>query len=66
MDTSMMVTPNIASMAMVMADNKTQTDIGVAMLSKSLDTMQDNGAAMTKMMEQSVTPYLGSNFDMSV
>lgn len=66
MDTSMMVTPDIASMSMTMAANKATSDIGVAVLSKALDNFQDNGAAMTKMMEQSVTPYLGSNFDMSV
>ncbi len=66
MDLSMMVTPDIASMSMTMAANKSAQDIGVAMLDKSLDNFRENGAEMVKMMEQSVTPYLGSNFDMSV
>ena len=66
MDVSMMVTPNITSMSMAMAANKTAQDIGVAVLDKALENYQDNGADMVKMMEQSVTPHIGGNFDMSV
>ena len=66
MDVSMMVTPNIASMSMAMAANKTAQDIGVAVLDKALENFQDNGSDMMKMMEQSVSPHLGSNFDMSI
>jgi hypothetical protein len=66
MDISMMVTPDIASMSMAKAASNASSEIGVAVLSKAMDTFRENGAAMTKMMEQSVTPYLGSNFDMSV
>ena len=66
MDVSMMVTPDITSMSMAMAANKTASDISVAMLDKAMDTFRENGAAMTKMLEQSVTPHIGSNFDMSV
>jgi len=65
MDTSM-VTPDIASMSMIMAQNKIQTGIGTAVLAKSLHNYEDNGAALTKMMELSVDPTLGANFDMSV
>jgi len=61
-----MATPNIASLSMISAQNKTQSDIGTAMLAKSLDTFQANGAALTKMMELSVNPSVGGNFDMSV
>lgn len=61
-----MATPNVALMATTMAASKTQNDVGVAMLAKSLDTYQANGAALTKMMEQSVNPAIGGNFDMSV
>ena len=66
MDVSMMVTPDIASMSMAMAVNKTAQDIGVAMLDKTLDNFRDNGADMVKMMERSVMPNIGGNFDMSV
>ena len=40
--------------------------IGTALLSKQLDMQEDLGAGMVKMMEHSVNPALGSNFDMSV
>ncbi len=66
MDTNMMVTPNIQGMANVMSATKMQNDIGTAVLSKALDTFQDNGDEMVKMMEQSVNPNLGANFDMKV
>lgn len=66
MDMSMMVTPDIASMSMASATSKFQSDVSVAMLSKNLDTMQSSGAALTKMMELSVNPAVGGNFDMSV
>ena len=66
MDMSMMVTPDIASMATIAAHNKTQSDVGTAVLAKALDTMQSNGAQLTKMMELSVNPYVGGNFDFSV
>ena len=42
------------------------TEIGTAMLGKSLDLMQTMGDSMTKMMEQSVNPGVGGNIDMSV
>lgn len=41
-------------------------DVSVLMLRKSLDTLETNGAELTKMMEASVTPNLGQNFDVSV
>lgn len=43
-----------------------QEDIGVAMLGKSLDMTQTLGASMVQMMENSATPYLGSNIDLYI
>lgn len=40
--------------------------IQVAMLSKSMDTFEESGADMVKMMESSVSPHLGQNIDISV
>jgi len=40
--------------------------IEVAMLSKAMDTFEDTGADMVRMMESSVTPYLGQNIDVSL
>ena len=39
--------------------------VGVAMLSKELDTQRKAGSEMVKMMEQSVNPAIGSNIDVS-
>ncbi len=39
------------------------TDVQVAMLSKSLDTLENMGDGLTKMMESSVYPYLGQSID---
>ena len=36
------------------------------MLGKSLDMTQALGAGMVQMMENSVTPYLGSNIDLYI
>ena len=41
-------------------------DIGVAVMAKSLDTAEQAGQGMIKMMEQSVNPNLGLNIDMRV
>lgn len=62
---------NIPELSMAMAKNQVMTDFGVAMLSKSLDLSSQIGDSLTAMMErsvmeQSVTPHLGANFDMSV
>ena len=46
---------------------QTLNQVGVAMLSKSLDSMETMGNSMVNMMkssmELSVNPYVGSNFD---
>jgi hypothetical protein len=36
------------------------------MLSKTLDLQEAQGSQLTKMMEMSVNPAVGGNFDMSV
>ena len=40
--------------------------VGIKMLDNSLDSSEALSAGMIKMMEQSVNPNIGSNFDMSV
>lgn len=41
-------------------------DVGIAVLSKNLDVIEDLGQSMIKMMEQSVSPHLGQNIDLRV
>lgn len=40
--------------------------LGVAVLNKSLDTFEQSGAGIIQMMEQSVNPAVGKNFDMKI
>ena len=54
---------DIASLSTAMSTQNILNDVSVAMLSKSLDTDEDMGDGMVKIMESSVTPYLGQNID---
>ncbi len=57
---------DIAALSIAMNQIDLSNDVGVAMLSKSLDMMEVQGEGMTKMMEASVYPNLGQNIDYSV
>jgi hypothetical protein len=62
---------DIAGVSTQLSANRMNNDIGVAMLSKSLDQNKSAGNALVNMigasaMEQSVNPAVGSNFDMRV
>ncbi|MBO5302856.1 MAG: YjfB family protein [Lachnospiraceae bacterium] len=62
---------DIAGMSMALSQVNLQTDIGVALLSKSMDMNETLGAGMVNMieasaMEQSVTPHIGGNIDLYV
>ena len=54
---------DIASLSTAMSTQNILNDVSVAMLSKSVDTVEDMGDGMVKIMESSVTPYLGQNID---
>jgi hypothetical protein len=65
MDVSSITSP--ALYAMEQATPQTPaSEVGTAMLGKSLDVAQQMGESMTKMMEQSVYPGVGGHIDMSV
>ncbi|HKM22794.1 MAG TPA: YjfB family protein [Lachnospiraceae bacterium] len=57
---------DIPALSMYMAQSQTLSNVGVAVLSQNLDAVQDMGNDMTKMLEQSVTPNLGGNIDISL
>ncbi|WP_024866408.1 YjfB family protein [Butyrivibrio sp. FCS014] len=61
---------DIPALSMALSQNKILNDFGVAMLSKSLDNLQDMGEAMVETMdasmELSVNPNLGANFDIRI
>ena len=52
------------STSMSLADVNSQG--GMAVLAKNLDTIETMGDGMKKMMEMSVNPNLGANFDVTV
>ena len=48
---------DIASLSTAMSTQNILNDVSVAMLSKSLDTVEDMGDGMVKIMESSVSYY---------
>ncbi len=57
---------DIAALSVSLNQINTSSEVGVAMLSKALETQETMGAEMVKMMEQSVNPHIGANIDVSV
>ena len=62
---------NIASLSMSLAESSTLSKVGIAMLSKTLDSNEAAGQGLLQMidsaaMERSVNPAVGSNFDVSI
>ena len=62
---------DIAGLSMALSQVNTMNDVGIAVLSKQLDMNESLGQSMVammdrSMMEQSVAPHIGSNFDMSI
>ncbi len=56
----------IQDMSTALSAAKTGSDVGMKVLSNALDTQDAMGASMIRMMENSVNPSVGGNFDMSV
>ena len=46
-----------------LSDTGNMNAIDTSILKKSLDTAEQTGAMLTKMMEQSVNPNIGANID---
>ena len=62
---------DIAGLSMAMSTNRIQSQVGTAVLSKTMDTNEALGQGLVKMidsaaMEQSVNPNVGANFDMRI
>ncbi len=57
---------DIAALSMGISNANLMNEMGAALLSKSLDDMEVLSDGIVKMMESSVTPYLGQNFDVSL
>ena len=57
---------DITALSTSMSLANVQSDVGVAVLAKNLDVIEDMSDGMKKMMEWSVNPNLGANIDVSV
>lgn len=61
---------DIAGLSTTLSQINTQNQVGIAMLSKTIDTNEQQGASLISMMDRSmelsVNPNIGANFDMSV
>ncbi len=57
---------DIAGLSMDLSSARITSDVQVAVLKKSLDTLESSGDGLTKMMEASVTPNLGQNIDVRI
>ena len=61
---------DIPALSMALSQMKVSSDVGTAVLSKTIDTNEQMGASLVNMidkaaMERSVNPSVGSNFDVS-
>ena len=62
---------NITGLAMSMSNIEVGNQVGMAVLSKAMDTNEALGAGLVEMidsaaMEQSVNPHLGANIDLYI
>lgn len=57
---------DIAALSSVMSQTALMNQVRTAVLSKSLDNMEVMGDGMKKILETSVQPQLGQNFDVSI
>ena len=57
---------DIAALSMQTSALKASDMVSVAVFKKTLETIESPGENMIKMMEQSVTPNLSQNIDISV
>jgi hypothetical protein len=61
---------DIPELSMALSMSQLQTNVGVAMLSKSLDMVSEASETLTQMMdssmELSVNPDIGSNIDLRI
>ena len=57
---------DISALSSLASTTSAASAIEVALLKKAMDTFEDTGNDMVRMIEASVTPYLGQNIDISL
>jgi len=57
---------DIAALSMNLSQMRVSQEIGVSVLKMAMETSEVQALDMTKMMEQSITPHIGGNIDISL
>lgn len=57
---------DIAALSIASSQANIMTQVNTTVLAMNLDTIEQAGENMVKLLEQSVTPYLGQNIDISI
>lgn len=57
---------DIAALVSVQQFNSVRTQAAVAVASQAKDMIEQNGAGLVRMMENSVTPHVGSSIDVKL
>jgi hypothetical protein len=57
---------DIAALSISMSQASLAQNVDISVTKLAMDSMKQNAADLTKMMELSVNPGIGSNFDVSV
>lgn len=50
----------------VLSNANTSSAVGIALLDKALQTDQENGDSLVRMLERSVNPLVGQNIDIRI
>lgn len=57
---------DIPALSMSMSMSNLQTQIGIALMDKAMETAEITTDGLQQMMEASVTPHLGQTIDISI
>jgi hypothetical protein len=57
---------DIAALSMGLSSMNLSNEIGASVLKMAMDTVKDQSAEMTKMMEMSVNPHIGGSIDIKL
>ena len=57
---------DIAALSMGLSQMQLAQEVGVSVMKMAMETSEVQVADLTKLMEQSVTPHLGGNIDISL
>lgn len=58
--------PDIPSLSIALSQNNVMQDLSISLLADQLQNGGTDADALTKMMELSVQPTIGANFDMTI